>query len=139
MSQENVELVQALFNRWNAGDIDAFRDAFDPEARIVRGLEGWPEPGPFVGRDSIVRQFERVGQAWDASTLEPISLIDGGGDQVVVRWAWHGAGHGPDWNMEASAVCTVRKGKVFFLAYFWDHAEALKAVGLSERDAPVDS
>jgi ketosteroid isomerase-like protein len=131
MSQENVEVVQALFDKWNAGDISAFRASFDPDAAIVRGLEGWPEPGPFVGRDAIVRQFERVGQAWDASTLKAISLIDGG-DRIVVRWAWHGAGHGPDWNMEASAVCSVRQGKVLHLEYFWDHAEALKAAGLSE-------
>jgi ketosteroid isomerase-like protein len=131
MSQENVEAVQALFDTWNAGDINAFRASFDPDATIVRGLEGWPEPGPFVGRDAIVRQFERVGQAWDASTLEATSLIDGG-DRIVVRWAWHGAGHGPEWKMEASAVCTVRQGKVLQLAYFWDHADALKSAGLSE-------
>ncbi len=29
-------------------------------------------------------------------------------------------------------VATVRKGKIFNVEYFWDHAEALEAAGLSE-------
>ena len=131
MSQENVEVVQAVFDTWNAGDFDAFRETFDPDAIIVRGLEGWPEPGPFVGREAILGQFERIRQTWDAEALEAISLIDGG-DRVVARWAWRGAGHGPDWNMEATVVCTLRKGQIFLLEYFWNHAEALETLGLAE-------
>jgi hypothetical protein len=36
--------------------------------------------------------------------------------------------------MEVTQVITVRKGRVFLLEHFWDHAEALEAVGLSEQD-----
>jgi hypothetical protein len=32
-------------------------------------------------------------------------------------------------------VGTIRKGKIFGLEFFWDHSEALEAVGLSEQDA----
>ena len=35
--------------------------------------------------------------------------------------------------MEWTAAYTVRKGKIFLLEFFWDHAEALEAVGLSEQ------
>jgi hypothetical protein len=49
MSQENVEVVQAALAAWNAGEMDALRELYDPGA-IVRAPEGWPEPGPFVGR-----------------------------------------------------------------------------------------
>ena len=31
MSQENVEIVRKLIEAWNAGDMDAFRDLYDPE------------------------------------------------------------------------------------------------------------
>ena len=34
--------------------------------------------------------------------------------------------------MESTAAYTVRKGKIVLLEFFWDHAEALEAVGLSE-------
>ena len=40
MSQENVEIVRALFEAWNAGDMEAFRELHDPHV-VVRTVEGW--------------------------------------------------------------------------------------------------
>ena len=131
MSQENVEIVRALFEAYNAGDMDAFRELYDPDV-IVRTAEGWPEPGPYVGREAVMREFERYRETWDADTLEPIGDFIDAGDRVAVRYIWRGAGHGPDLNMEVTVVFTMRKGRVVFQEFFWDHAEALKAVGLSE-------
>ena len=65
MSQENVEIVKAGFEAWNAGDMDALRELYDPDA-ILRTPEGWPEPGPFFGREAIMRQFEQIRETWDA-------------------------------------------------------------------------
>jgi ketosteroid isomerase-like protein len=131
MSQENVEIVQASFEAWNAGDMDAFRDLYDPDI-ILRALEGWPEPGPYVGREAAMREFEQMRDTWDADALEPISDFIDAADRIVVRFIWRGAGHGPEANLEATGVFTVRKGRVSYVEFFWDHAEALEAVGLSE-------
>ena len=77
MSQENVEIVRAAFAAWNTGDMDAVRELFDP-AVIVRTLEGWPEPGPYVGREAVMRWWEQVRETWDADPIELISdFIDG--------------------------------------------------------------
>ena len=133
MSQENVDIVRAGYVAWNSGDMDALRELYDPEA-IVRLPEGWPEPGPYVGREAVLRVFEQWRETWDADSLEPISIIDAG-DRVVVRQRWRGVGHGPDLNMEVSVVTTMRKGRTILIEFFWDHAEALEAVGLSEQDA----
>jgi ketosteroid isomerase-like protein len=131
MSQENVELVRAIFEGWNARDMDALRELYDPDI-VVRYAEGWPEGSePTVGREAVMRQWEQFRATWDADSLDPISFIDAG-DRVVVRQIWRGAGHGPDLNMEVTTVTTVRKGKMILLEFFWDHAEALEAVGLSE-------
>ena len=54
MSQENVEVVRAGFEAWNAGDMDAFREMHDPDV-ILRTVEDWPEPGPYVGREAVMR------------------------------------------------------------------------------------
>ena len=113
MSQENVEIVRAAFEAWNAGDMDALRELYDPDV-IVRTPEGWPEPGPFVGREAVMRQFEQLRETWDADTLEPISDFIDAGDRVVVRFIWRGAGHGPESNMELTDVFTVRKGRIFY-------------------------
>jgi hypothetical protein len=34
--------------------------------------------------------------------------------------------------MKMTGVFTVRKARLFHVEFFWDHAEALEAVGLSE-------
>jgi ketosteroid isomerase-like protein len=130
MSQENVGFISAALETWNTGNMDAVRELFDPDV-IVRLPEGWPEPGPFVGREEVIRQFARNREAWEIDTLKPIDLIDAG-DRVVVRFVWSGAGRGLESRMEFTAVYTIRKGRIFYQESFWDHAEALEALGLSE-------
>ena len=131
MSQENVEIVRAFFEAWNAGDMDTLREMQDPDV-IQRPPKGWPEPGPFVGREASMRQFEQLRDTWDSDTVEFISPFIDIADHVVVRYLWRGMGEGPESNMELTALYTLRKGKIIYQEFFWDHAEALEAVGLSE-------
>ena len=131
MSQENVEVVRRVFAAWNAGDMDGVRDLHDPEV-IVRSAKEWPEPGPFVGREAVMREFENNRETWDGDALEPIGDFVDAGDRVLVRFAWHAAVRGPEVNVEMTYVATVRKGKIFNIEFFFDHADALEAAGLSE-------
>jgi ketosteroid isomerase-like protein len=59
VSEQNAEVVRSLLETWNAREMDGFRQLYDPNV-VVRAPEGWPEPGPFVGRDAIMRQFEQL-------------------------------------------------------------------------------
>ena len=45
---------------------------------------------------------------------------------------WRAVGSGPDLNIEVTSVSTLRKGKTILAEFFWNYAEALEAVGLSE-------
>jgi ketosteroid isomerase-like protein len=61
MSQENVKIVRAVFEAWNAGDMDAVRDLLDPDVIMRPGLESWPEYEPtVVGRDAVMRGLEQL-------------------------------------------------------------------------------
>jgi ketosteroid isomerase-like protein len=131
MARETVEVVRASFEMWNAGDMDAFRELHDPDI-AMRSAEGWPEPGPYFGREAVMRWFEQLRATWDAQALEPISDFLPVGDRVAVRFVWRGAGYGPETNLELTGVYTVRKGRILSLDFFWDHAEALETLGLSE-------
>ena len=131
MSQENVEIVQAVYEAWNAGNMEALRELVDPDI-VMRMPEGWPEPGPFVGREAVIRVFEQWRETFDSYVTELIGDIIEAADRVVVRQVWHGAGRGPEAHVESTVVYTLRKGKVSYSEFFWDHAEALKAVGLDE-------
>ena len=130
MSQENVEVARAVFAAWNTGDMDALRELYDPDV-IVRMAENWPEPGPYVGREAVMRQWGQIRDAWDSDALEPIGDFIDAADRVVVRHSYRGAGHGPESNMELTVVFTVRKRRVFYQEFFWDHAEALETLGLA--------
>ena len=132
MSQQNVEVQRSIIVAFNAGDMEAVREMLDPDVAIGRELEGGPETGPFVGRDAVMRGWERNREAWGGSpTVEPVSIIDAG-DRVVARMIAHGVGRGPAFNLEVTTVTTFRNGRSILIDYFWDYAEALKAVGLEE-------
>jgi hypothetical protein len=131
MSQENVEIVQAVYEAWNSGDMDSLREVCDPDV-IMRVPEGWPEPGPFVGREAVMREFEQWRDTFDTYVTELIGDIIEAADRVVVRQVWHGVGQGPESHLESTVVYTLRKGRIFLVEYFWDHTEALETVGLSE-------
>ena len=94
MPQENVEVVRGAFEVWTAKDWDALHGCYDPDV-ILRTLEGWPEPGPFVGREAVVRWWEQIRETWDADAIELISDFIDAGDRVALRLIWHGTGHGP--------------------------------------------
>ena len=132
MSEENVDVVRAQFEAWNAGDMNALRERYDPDAMIVRGLEGWPEREPRVGREAVMGYFEQLRETWDTDTMEPISEFIEVGDRVAVRVLWRGVGQGPGLNMEFTIVYTLREGRTFYQEHFWDHAEALETLGLQE-------
>ena len=131
MSEENVEIVRRGFEVWNTGDMDALRELYDPGI-VWRPAEGWPEPGPYVGREAVMRQLEQLRETWDTDSFELISDFIDVGDRVAVRFIWRGVGRGPESNIEATGVYAVRKGRIFSIEFFWDHAEALEAAGLSE-------
>jgi ketosteroid isomerase-like protein len=130
MSQENVDVVRAFLAAWNARDMDAGRELHDPHI-IFTPAEGWFEPGPYVGREEVMRWFEQLREAWVTDTFEATSDFIDVDDRVVVRLIWRGVGrHGPEANMVFTIIYTVREGRICRQAVFWDHDEALQAAGL---------
>ena len=108
-----------------------FRELHHPDA-ILRMAEGWPEPGPYFGRDAVMREYKQLRDTWKRDSSELIGDFIAVGDRVVVRFIWRGAGHGPESNLDFTVVYTVRKGSILVVEYFLDRAEALEAAGLKE-------
>jgi ketosteroid isomerase-like protein len=78
-----------------------------------------------------MRWYAQLREAFDIDALEQISYTDAA-DRVLLQFIWHGMGRGPEANLESTGVFTVRDGRVVLVEFFWDHAEALEAAGLSE-------
>jgi ketosteroid isomerase-like protein len=131
MSKENIEIVRTYFTAWNAGNMEGVRELHDPDA-VMEVAPDWPEAGPFVGRDAVMKQLNRVRAAFDSDAGEFLTDPVAVGDRVAVRAAWHGFGRGPQSDMEWTIVFTIRDRRFTKAQYFWDHAEALAAAGASE-------
>jgi ketosteroid isomerase-like protein len=79
-----------------------------------------------------MREWEQVRETWRADAVEPTTDFIQAANRVAVRVIWRTTGRRPESNIELTVVWTVRNGKISLIEYFWDHAEALEAVGLSE-------
>ena len=129
VSDETVKVVRRCFEVWNEGDMATLGELYDP-AVVWRAPEGWPEPGPYTGRAEVMRQLEQMRATWDTDNFELVSDFISAGERVAIRFIWHGAGHGPESNMEGTGIYTVREGMVTEIEFFWDHAAALAELGL---------
>ena len=137
MSQENVETVLALYAAWNESEMEAVRERLDPRI-VVWNPPDFPEPGPFIGPEVVMRQWEQQRETYQADALKPITEPVYAADRVVIRFIWHGTGQGPQANIEVTGVYAVRRARIASIEHFWNHAEAVEAAGLLEKDAHAD-
>jgi ketosteroid isomerase-like protein len=132
MSQQNIDLAREAIEAWNAGDMGRIRELYDADAVMRYVVSDWPESGPFVGRDAIMRQFSWLRETWDADSLDIVGNPVATGSRVLVHAVWRTAGRGPAGDMEIAWVYTLRGGLIVSAEFFQDHAVALEAAGLSE-------
>jgi len=133
MSQENVEIAQASSNAYNAGDLDAFMECYAPDVEAYPDA-GFPEARPLAGREEFMSWLQGIDAAWvDAKWVasEVFALDDG---RVVFRGDWGGEGlaSGIETASSITGIFTIRDGQISRVEWFFDHEEALKAVGLAE-------
>jgi ketosteroid isomerase-like protein len=133
MSEENQEIIRKGVEAFATGDIEAMTALTHPDA-VMTPPEGWPEPGPFIGREAVVRQLEQISSQFEQQAIE-IKAIESRGDWVVCDYYWRvrGVGSGAEVEFQASAVQRLdENGLVIEAHHRWDHDQALKAAGLSE-------
>src|SRR5262249_38474767 len=119
---------RAVFDAWNAGDMDQFRDIYDPNV-VMQTVPDWPEPGPYVGREAVMGFFMALRDSLDFDAVEPNTDFIDVAAHVLVRHTWRGLGRGRKMNGGTTIICAGRGGKIIYLEYLGDHAEALKAGG----------
>ena len=132
MSRENVEIVTALVDAWNRGDVEALLEPFHPDCEVVFPPEV-PEPGPFRGRAELRAWIEGFLGAWESHRAEVVELTEEG---EVVLAMLHMSGRGSVSGIEMDEtdahVFTFGDGKIIKWQNFAERADALEAAGLSE-------
>ncbi len=133
MSQENVDLVLESIRRFRLGGLDEWAELWHQDTRLTVP-EGWPEPGPFIGLESVKREFEGVIDNFSGLRFEDVVVVGYSGDWVVAsyRVPLRGAASGAEDVFHFAAAYRVEDGLLIECAICWRVEEALEAAGLSE-------
>ena len=141
MSQENVELVKAAIEAYIAGDRAAHLDFYAEDVEGYPDVSRFPEAKAFRGREEYRRFLAEIEEGWEGGASAVIREVFAVGDRVVARMDWGGRGRtsGIDLRSSLTSISTIRDGRIVKIEWFFDHAQALEPLGLSERDAHADS
>jgi ketosteroid isomerase-like protein len=142
MSRENIEIVRAAFEAWNAGEPQDVLSHFHPEL-VYHPRADEPDPSPHVGRDAYEQLVSGFVESFSEVTFEVLELIDAG-DHVIASTVLHAVLHGQGTASGGVSdtyvfVYKLRDGLVVEGWEYRTKREALEAVGLSEQDAYADS
>ncbi len=134
MSRENVELVRRMIAAYNAGALDAMVSFYAPNVVAIPDASRFPEAGVLHGPDEWRAFLKEISMAWVTphyGTSDLFALDDG---RVLHRGDWGGQGvpSGIELASGITGIYTIRDGQISRVEFFFDHDQALKAVGLAE-------
>ena len=131
MSQGNVEVATRAIEAFNETDVEAFVLLTTPDfewSPSMVAIEGTV----FQGREGVKSYFRSLTGAWERFHIHLGRFREG--ENVVVmlgRLEGHGKGSGVPVDSSLGMVFDCRDGLICRIRGFLDHAEALKAAGLS--------
>jgi uncharacterized protein len=134
MSEENVKTVRKAAAAYKRGDLDAWIE-YCTDDIDYRAVEGAPDDhGPIHGKDALRAYLQDWLDIFDDFKVEPVELIDAGGDKViaVLRSSGRAKLSGAETHLTYAALYTFRDGKIARGREYWTRDEALEAAGLSE-------
>jgi ketosteroid isomerase-like protein len=137
MSQENVEIVRAMFAAWNARPREPDFSQVHPEL-VYHPRADEPDPSPHVGRDAYERLIHGFLDSFSEVTFEVLELIDAD-DHVIASTVLHavlregGSASGAGVSDTYVFVLKLRDGLVVEGWEYRTRQEALDAIGLSEN------
>ena len=131
MSQENVEIVRAMYEPFARGDFSAWADLPD-DFEFVASPE-LPDAATYRGQAAVQWMTTWV-ESFDGLTIEATEIIDAGDDKVLVAILQRGRPHGSQTVVEGCwwVVMTLSGGELARTEVYPEHAQALEAAGLSE-------
>jgi ketosteroid isomerase-like protein len=132
MSRENVEVLRAAHEAFNAG-LDEFLAYYTEDVELVPDAT-WPEQGPFRGKRAARDWWAEVIAQYEDRFIELEELIPVDADRIIAATKWHVRGRASEitTTFAVSTVHSLRDGLIFRSQFFLDRDQALEAVGLRE-------
>ncbi len=132
MSQENVEIVQRMYDAFNREDADAVFRNTHPDFEVT--FKEGPRAGTHRGREALQEVVDDLRSGFDSWIVEPMDFFESG-DQVVVvvnnRLRPKGGTAG-EFAYRNASVFTIRNGAVLSVVGYPTPEDALEAAGLRE-------
>jgi ketosteroid isomerase-like protein len=126
MSQENLEVVRAIYAAWSHGE--SARHLIDADVEYVNPPDA-VEGGTRRGRAA----FAGIRDAYEDVRIEPEQFLETGDDVVVIaRISGKGRGSGVQIDWRQGYIWTIEAGKGVRFRWFNKPEQALEAAGLSE-------
>ena len=132
MSQENVEIVQSWFRRWNEGERRFADEEVHPDVEVVS--QGIMEGRRLHGREGLRRLLSEIDEQFDEWSITVDEWHDAGDCvALLVRVHLHGRQSGIAFDQLVGYLVEVRDGQLYRFETFIDEpADALEAAGLRE-------
>jgi len=131
MSQENEEIVRAVYDAYNREDLDAAVKDAAPEFELDWTRAVGPQRGVYK-LDEIRAFLGDFLEAFESTRVVPDEFI-GAGDQVVVPQTGYIRGRdGIEATARITLVWTFRDGAIVRTCLYQQKHEALEAVGLGD-------
>ena len=127
-----VRLVLEAFEAFARDDFGFVERAWHPDARLT-GPSGWPEPGPFEGREQIEGQFRRLAADMGKKDFRDVEVVIERDGWVVISFLWdvRGAGSGAAITSKMAVAHRFEEGAIKESHFRWTPDEAFEAAGLS--------
>jgi ketosteroid isomerase-like protein len=129
MSRDGLELMQAAWNAWERGGLDAFSEYWADD------IEWHAMGGQWSGKDAGRAYLQERIDLFDEFKPEPIELIDVDDERVItlVRYGGREKRSGVEVPPEYFAVINqIRNGKIVRGREYATREEAVQAAGISE-------
>ena len=132
MSEQNVDLVRAIYDAFAAGDVAGVVALMSPDI-VWNEAENFPyaDGNPYCGPDAILAGvFARLGSEWEGFAALPEEFLDAG-DTVVVLGRYRGTCKATGLAMDAQLahVWRVAGGKAVRFQQYTDTLQAARVTG----------
>jgi ketosteroid isomerase-like protein len=137
MPQEHIERLREGYELINRRDFDAVLAMADPDFVYENDPAGPLGATVYRGRAAVKGFWEDFLGTFDDFHHEPYEFREAGGGKILVRvhMATYLQGNDEPLRFDYTHLWTIRGDEAVRCRLYFDHAEALKAAGLSERRA----
>ena len=140
MSQQNVEIVKRATESLESRDWDGMTDLFDANVELHGTVGGLEEGKILRGVSEITRAFDiENDEVWEEHRIEPQEFFDAGDRVVVLQREYQRSKSGAELVTDTATILDLRDGRIVRMQGYMDPAVALRAAGLSDKEAHADS